>query len=64
MSDFIDVTIDFRDGESETFTYVSVIQVNDGALELYVINNTYTKEREHLGSWPLDTIKKWTKKAR
>ena len=64
MSDFFDVHIQFRDGTEETFTYASILDISDGALHLYVVNNTYTREREHMGSWPMGTIKKWTRKNR
>lgn len=57
-----DLLLEFRDGEVEKFTYVGVEVVKDGVLTLWSgIQNDYTKERKHFGSWPLDVVKKWVR---
>lgn len=64
MSEFFTVTIDFRDGTTEEITYVSREITKEGVLCLYQLNNQITRTEEHLGSWPLDTIKKWKRTDR
>lgn len=66
MSDFdyFSVHIEFRDGTEQTIDYASREIVAEGVLSLYIVNNTHTREAEHIGSWPLDTIKEWKRKSR
>lgn len=61
--EFVDVDIVFLDGSTESVTYTTRQHVADGVLHLFKRNGEYAEE-EHVGSWPLGAIKKWTRTSR
>lgn len=63
MSEHYDVEIKHLDGSVETIQYVTHQQISGGVLFLYR-ETSITYRREHLGSWPLANISKWTRHDR
>jgi hypothetical protein len=61
MIEFTDVTITYLDGTAEVVTHSTRQHVADGVLHLFKKNGSYAAE-EHLGSWPLTSVKKWVRK--
>lgn len=57
------VRIQFLDGTDEEFTWVTRERVADGVLHLFSKQGEYADE-EHLGSYPLATIKSWRRTER
>lgn len=62
--DFYRFEIVFRDNVALVVDMVSSWAVTEGCLHLFQVNNTVTREKEHLGSYPLDNIFKYTYKKR
>lgn len=61
--EFRDVEIEFTDGTTETVPMTTRQYLGDGVLHLFQKNGDYVPE-EHLGSYPLANIRKWTKTER
>jgi hypothetical protein len=61
MNRYFDVTIEHLDGTVETISAANEQEVRDGVLTLWQ-HAEFSPHAEHLGSWPLATIKKWTRK--
>lgn len=55
---FVTVTIEYVDGTTERVPSVTRQHVDGDALHLYCKNGAGAEE-EHLGSYPLENIKKW-----
>jgi hypothetical protein len=52
------VTIEFIDGSTQLIRHVDREVVADGVLNLYR-DRPYSGGYEHLGSWPIQNIKRW-----
>lgn len=61
--EFVDTTIEFSDGSTETVAFVTRQVVVEGCLHLFKKNGAMAEE-EHLGSYPLTSIKKWQRRRR
>lgn len=60
--EFTNVTIEYLDGTEEEVKHATRQLVADGVLHLFKRNGEYVEE-EHLGSWPLGSVKKWTRRS-
>lgn len=58
---YFSIDIEHLDGTTEIVEYANEQDVNDGVLTLWQ-RDPHGPFREHLGSWPLSSIKKWTRK--
>lgn len=63
LRDACAVTIYFLDGTDETHGWVTRQYVGDGVLHLYSQSGEMVRE-QHLASYPLGSIKKWTRSER
>lgn len=59
--DYFDAVIEHLDGTEETIEYANREVVTEGVLTL-MQRDPYGPNQKHLGSWPLTSIKKWTRK--
>jgi len=59
-----DVVIEHLDGTEERVVLVARQVVADGALSLFGKVSGHMSDDRHLGSWPLASIKKWTRYPR
>ncbi len=62
--DYFNVLIEHVDGTEEQIKSASREVVKDGVLHLFQRHNSYGPEEKHCGSWPLTSIKKWTRQER
>lgn len=58
MSQTFSVEISYHDGTSEVVPMCEVLKDDQGSLRLYRYRS-FSGGREHLGSWPLASIRKW-----
>ena len=58
---FVTVYIEYLDGTTERVESVTRQHVDGDALHLFRKTGQYADE-EHLGSWPLENIKKWQRR--
>jgi len=63
MSFAVGVTVEFLDGTNEIHTWVTRQAITDGCLHLFTKSGEMCAE-EHVASYPLTSIKKWTRKER
>lgn len=61
MTRYFNVIIDYIDGTTETVERANDLEIRDGVLTLWQ-HAEFSPHADHLGSWPLATIKKWTRK--
>jgi hypothetical protein len=63
MSYATSVTVEFLDGTDEVHTWVTRQHIGEGCLHLFSQTGQMAPEK-HLGSYPLVSIKKWTRSER
>lgn len=63
LRDACKVTVLLLDGDEETYTWVTRQHVAEGVLHLFSQSGEGVHE-EHLASYPLTSIKKWTRTER
>lgn len=56
-----DVVITYLDDSEERILGATEERIHNGVLFLTKRRNSYGPESDHLGSWPLTSIKKWRK---